>query len=103
MQLPVIVQTGNPLTVTVFEQVLVHPAALVTLTVYVPAVFTVMHLVVAPLLHLYEAAPAVTHNCIDCPGQMTLLPLIMQTGNGLTVTVFKQVLVHPAALVTLTL
>ena len=62
-----------------------------------------MQLVVAPLLHLYEAAPAGTHNCVDSPGQMTLLPVMVQTRLEETVTSWLQVLVHPPALVTLTL
>ena len=49
--LPVIVQIGPGLTVTVLVQTLLHPLWLVTVTVYVPAVVTVIQLVVAPVLH----------------------------------------------------
>jgi len=44
-------------TVTVLLQVLVQPAALVIVTVYVPAVLTVMQLVVAPVLQRYFVQP----------------------------------------------
>ena len=101
--LPVMVHTGNALAVITFVQVLVHPAVLVTVTLYVPAAFTVIQLVVAPLLHKYEAAPVGTHNCVDCPGQIAQLPVMVQTGLGDTVTAWLQVLVHPASLVTVTL
>ena len=67
-----------------------------------PAAFTVMHCVVALLLHKYFMLPAGAHNCVVAPVLMVLLPVIVQTGNALTVTVFEQELVHPAALVTLT-
>jgi len=43
--------TGFAMAVTACEEVLVHPAPLVAVIVYVPAVVTVMALVVAPLLH----------------------------------------------------
>lgn len=43
--------TGLDKATTACDAVLVHPAALVAVTVYVPAVVTVMALVVAPLLH----------------------------------------------------
>jgi hypothetical protein len=37
--------------VTVFVQVLVHPSAVVTVTVYSPAALAEMQFVVAPVLH----------------------------------------------------
>ena len=85
--LPVIVQTGLGETVTALLQVLLHPAVFVTVTLYVPAAFTVIQLVVAALLHKYDAAPAGTHSFVDCPGQITLLPEMVQTGLGETVTI----------------
>jgi hypothetical protein len=100
--LPVIVQTGVVLTVTVLLHVLTHPPAVVVVTEYVPAAVTVIQFVVAPLLHKYDAAPAGTHSCVDCPWQIVLLPVIVQTGDALTVTVWLHVLTHPPALVTVT-
>jgi len=55
-------QTVGALTVTVLLQVLVQPAAFVIVTVYVPAVLTVMQLVVAPVLQRYFAQPEVAHS-----------------------------------------
>ena len=44
-------QVGGVYAITVFEQELVQPLPLVTVTVYVPPVVTVIHCVVAPVLH----------------------------------------------------
>ena len=55
-------QTIGALTVTVLLQVLVQPAAFVIVTVYVPAVLTVMQLVVAPVLQRYFAQPEGAHS-----------------------------------------
>lgn len=49
--LPVMTQFGSELATTVLLQMLLQPLELVTVTVYVPATFTVMQLVVAPVLH----------------------------------------------------
>lgn len=49
--LPVMEQMGLGLTVNVWLQDEVHPLASVMVTVYVPAVLTLIHLVVAPVLH----------------------------------------------------
>ena len=49
--LPVMVQTGSGLTMTVALHTLLHPAALVTVTEYAPAALTVIQFVVAPVLH----------------------------------------------------
>ena len=96
------VQTGRGLTFTDTLQTLLHPAALVTVTAYVPAAPTVIQLPVRPVLHRYEAAPAGTHNCVDCPKQMEVAPVMVQIGRGFTVTAWLQTLLHPAALVTVT-
>ncbi len=48
---PLIVQDGRPLMVIALLQLLVQPEELVTVTVYVFAELTVMHCVVAPVLH----------------------------------------------------
>ena len=47
---PVIVQAGRAFMLSVLSQVLVVPNPSVTVTVRVPAEFTVMHCVVAPVL-----------------------------------------------------
>ena len=47
--LPVMVQSIKPF-VTILLQILIHPLAFVTVTEYVPAVVTLMQLVVAPVL-----------------------------------------------------
>jgi hypothetical protein len=49
--LPVIKQLGRALTVNALLHELVQPLLLVVVTVYVPAAFTVIHCVVAPVLH----------------------------------------------------
>jgi hypothetical protein len=100
--LPVIAQLGAVPTVTVLVQVLLHPLELVTVTVRVPAVLTVMQLVVAPVLHKYEEAPAATQSCVDPPGHIAELPVIVQTGLDITVTAWLQLLVQPPALVMVT-
>ena len=65
MLLPVIVQLSGGLTVTMVLQTLEHPFTLVTVTEYVPAKFTVMQLVFAPVLHKYEAAPGGVQSSAD--------------------------------------
>ena len=60
--LPVIEQVGGVYGVTVLLHVLLHPFASVMVTLYVPAVLTVIHCVVAPVLHMYEAIPAGAHS-----------------------------------------
>jgi hypothetical protein len=51
------VQSGTIPSVTVLIQTLLHPDELVAVIVKVPAVLTVMQLVVAPVLHKYEVHP----------------------------------------------
>jgi hypothetical protein len=46
-------------------QILLQPLALVTVTEYVPAVFTEIQFVIAPVLHKYEAAPAGVQSWVD--------------------------------------
>ena len=63
---------------------------------------TVMHCVVAPVLHRYEDIPAdAAHNCVEPPMQKSL-PVILHTGKGYVVIVLLQLLVQPYALVTVT-
>ena len=95
-------QLGGVLTVTVLLQLLVHPLELVTVTEYVPVEPTVIHCVVAPVLHKYPASPAGAHNCTVLPKQQELFPVIEQLGGVYVVTVLLQVLVHPFASVIVT-
>jgi len=46
--------------------------------------------------------PAGAQSLVDVPLQKVLLPVIVQEGSAVNVTVFEQVLVHPAALVIVT-
>ena len=62
-----------------------------TVTVYVPAELTVIHFVVAPVLHLYEESPDGAHKEVDPPEQIVLLPVIEQETEP-TVTVLLLVI-----------
>ena len=61
-----------------------------------------MHCVVAPLLHRYFVHPAGAQSWVVLPTQIVVLPVMVQAGAVTVVTVFEQVLVHPAAFVTVT-
>jgi len=69
----------------------------------VPAAVTVMQLVIAPVLHRY-VLPVTTaaQREVGNPGQIVLLPVMVHTGPGFTVTVLLQVLLHPLFPVTVT-
>ena len=71
-------------------------------TVNVPAEPTVIHCVVAPLLHEYKEAPAGAHKFVEPPAQNEGLPVIKQDGTLFTLIVLLQVLVHPLAAVAIT-
>jgi hypothetical protein len=94
------------LTVTaVGADVAEHPLALVTVTLYDPAVVTVILCIVAPVLHKY-LAPVLDVNITDPPAQnVVVLPaVIVAVGKAFTVTaVTAEVAEHPLALVTVTL
>jgi hypothetical protein len=80
----------------------VHPAALVTVTLYVPAAVRLLITApVAPVDHKY-VPPPVAVKVAELPTQIVLLPVISQLGGGLTVSVLLQELVQPAPLVTVT-
>jgi len=104
---PVISQLGFGLTVSVLLHELVHPAVLVTVTLYVPAAVRLQ--ITAPVAlkppgpaHAYVPPPvAVKH--VEVPAQIVLVPETLQLGVGLTVSVLLHELVHPPALVTVTL
>ena len=59
---------------SVMLHVLVHPPEEVTVTWYVPATDTLIHCVVAPVLHAYAAIPTGAHNVLGVPGQTEVLP-----------------------------
>jgi hypothetical protein len=76
---------GKALTVNDFVTVLVHVFAAVTVTVYVPAVDTVL---VAPLPkpfdHVYVEPPEAIHE-VDDPAHIALDPVMTPTGKAFTV------------------
>ena len=88
--------------VTVVLQLLVHPAVLVIVTEQEPAVETVIHCVLAPVLHEYELIPVGAQSCVLPPEQIEVLPDILHIGAGSMVTVALQLLVHPDSLVIVT-
>jgi hypothetical protein len=95
---------GNGFTVTVLEHELVHPLAFVTVTEYVVVVvgLTVIDAVVAPVLHRNDVPPAAV-SVDEAPIQIVgLAGVMLHVGSGFTVTVVEHELVHPAALVTVT-
>ena len=94
------VGVGSAFTVTVPEAVSVHPAALVAVTVYVPAVEVVIEVVVALVLHTYEVPPVAVSVAV-APEHMVALFTVGE-GSAFTVTVPVAVAVHPAALVAVT-
>ena len=75
-------------------------------TEYVPATVIVIVCVDAVNppgpVHAYEVMPAVAKNEVLLPWQITLLPVMLQTGNGFTVSVLAQVLWQPFASVIVT-
>ncbi|MBL0238322.1 MAG: hypothetical protein IPQ02_17455 [Saprospiraceae bacterium] len=104
---PVIVTTGFGSTVNVRLAVPVHPFASVTVTLYVPAVLTLILCVVAVVDHKYVngAVPTLglAVNVLLVPAHILLPPVIVTTGFGSTVNVRLAVPVHPFASVTVTL
>ena len=70
---------GEVVTATVLLQILLHPSAVVTVTEYLPPALTVMHLVVAPLLHKYvEEADGGAQSSMDSPMQSEPFPVRVQ-------------------------
>jgi hypothetical protein len=63
-----------------------QPAAFVTVTMYVPEIFTEIDAVVALVLHKYDVPP-VAVKVVLCPAQIILAPLIDGAGNALTVNI----------------
>ena len=100
----VMLHTGNGFTTTVVVHELLQPLPSVTVTVYVVVTvgLTVIEAVVAPVLHRNDVPPDAV-SVFEPPRQMDKLPQVMlHTGNGFTVTVVAHELVHPNALVTVT-
>ena len=66
-----------------------------------PAAFTVMQLVIAPVLHRYVLpVTAPTQSWVEAPWQIVPLPVIEH--KGVAETILLHVLLHPDALVTVT-
>jgi hypothetical protein len=97
VELPVIWQLSGGLIVTILLQLLVQ-LPLLTVTVYVPDDDTLMHWVLAPVLHEYDDIPAGAHNCVEEPVHAVDCPVIEQLGE-LTDTVLLQLLVQPPLLI----
>ncbi len=97
-------QVGPGVTVTVAEQELLQPLALVTVTVYVVVTvgFTVIDAVVAPVLHRNDVPPDAVS--VDEPPTQKegLEEAMLHTGAGVTTTIVEQELVQPLASVTVT-
>ena len=93
--LPLIEHGKGLFTVTTLLQTLLHPAAFVTVTEYVPPLVTDMQRDEAPVLHEYEVAPAAAQRFVEPSGQNELFPLIEHCGGLLIVTVLLHVLLHP--------
>lgn len=97
---------GFGFTITVVDPIAeVHPFPSVTLTVYVPAAFTTMFCVVAPVLQVLPLA--LDELSVTLPPWQNVSGPLAETvgvaGNGLTVTVVEAVEdVHPFPSVTLT-
>jgi hypothetical protein len=102
VKLPAIVGVGLEVMATACEAEPVHPFAVVTVTVYVPAVEGLMEDVAAPLLHEYELIPAGALSVADEPLHTEKVPVIAGTGFGLTITAWAILAVHPPAPVTVT-
>jgi hypothetical protein len=76
---------GFTVTIALSETGLVQPF-LLHVTVKVPAAFTVIELVVAPVLHKYAPSQALAVKVAVDPGQMALAPLTINfTGIAYTV------------------
>ncbi|SRR5258705_6505164 len=95
---------GNGFTVTVLLHELLHPCALVTVTVYVVVTvgLTVIEAVVAPVLHRNDVPPDAV-SVDEPPTQIAgLAGVMLHDGSGFTVTVVEHELLQPFPLVTVT-
>jgi hypothetical protein len=93
---------GLLFTVNALLLVAVQPLALVTVTLYAPAVETVIAAVVAPLLHRYDVPPEAV-KLVLLPVQIVFVPVIAAVGFVFTVNALLLVAVQPFPSVTVTL
>lgn len=95
--------TTPVVTVTAILELPVQPDAFVTMTEYVPAIFTVIEELVDPVFQRY-ALPAEAVSTTDDPLQMVVGPEAeIETGTGAgCITVFEDVAVQPPEEVTVT-
>ena len=91
---------GAVITVTVPDAVAEHPAALVAVTAYVPAVAVVIEVVVALVLHTYVAPPVAVSVAVALEQIVGLLTV--GVGSAFTVTVLATEAVQPFTLVAVT-
>src|SRR5204863_7249823 len=100
----VMLQDGNGFTVTVLEHELVHPCALVTVTVYVVVTLglTVIDAVVAPVLQRKDTPPDAVS--VDEPPTQKdeSVAAMLHTGAVVTVTVAEHAQVQSLAFATVT-
>jgi hypothetical protein len=110
LSVSVIVGVGSGFTVMVLVEVAEQPLALVAVTVYVPAVDTVMAAVVAPVLQAYEVPPLAVR-VAEAPAQIMPSLLVVPelsvsvidgVGSGFTVMILVLVAEQPLALVAVT-
>src|SRR4051812_23150910 len=94
--------TGAGNIATAMELDPVQPLLSVTVTVYVPAVLTVMDDAVDPFDQRYDAYPAAAVNVVDPPAQKPGAPAIAGTGGVNNEVSTDADAVHPPALVTVT-
>ena len=96
---------GSASTLVTAEETDEHPAALLTVTLKLPVLFTTMLCIVSPLFHKYDAA-ALEVNVTLPPSQNVVGPpgvIVGVAGNGFTVTTVAAVVaVQLSALVTVT-
>ena len=93
--------TGNVSTVTTLSADAVQPLLSVPVTVYAPAVFTVIVEPEAPLLQTYVLAPEAVR-VVLVSWQKEISPMMVIVGNGLTVRAKLVVAEHCSAEVAVT-
>src|SRR5262245_36761623 len=98
---PVMLHTGLSCTVSSWLQLFEQPFASVMCRLYVPATpIGPVHCVEAEKppgpVHEYDARPAGPQNSVVVPAQMSLSPVILQTGLSCTMSVWLQSFEQPA-------
>ena len=101
VSLPEISALGNPFTLTVIEEVAVHPNPSVVVTVYPVDVVgeTVMQDVVALVFHAY-VPPPVAQSVDDVPLQMGVFPPMEDVGESTTTHTESEAVPHTSVIVT---